>query len=234
MKTVRPCLLVALLMLPLGGCEREVNNSGGKYDIVEGGTTILRGGNHTLYVPTAWLDPYVFADSSMPLRGLEPLIERHESPGVVHHLKGGYHGVQLFLAIPRRPRVLPADFPVANIEINLIPHVSVHRSPSDAGILGPADEEGWAQFGKGDGFIDTRGGPSIESPYIATIRNGRPPSDFPFPNRSSLTLEDLRILYSWYEADAPQPTWRSLRPRVAKLVEWLATPPAKRPTRPTV
>ena len=225
--------LAAFSILLLSGCGRGVSNSSSfqhtrDYKSEVGQTTTLRAGNQTLYVPTEWLDSFLFTETRNPLRdSLEPLVDPHETPGVVHDLKGGYHGVPLQIKNPSGVLHVPADFPVFSIILNL------RRGSGDqSGFerpLGAADKEGWAQVGQGNGFVDTHGGAGVDSPYQAMVRNGhRPVTNF--PNEAALVIQGLTVRYRWREPDAPQPEWRKLRHRVANLMEWLATPPGQRPS----
>jgi hypothetical protein len=121
---------------------------------------------------------------------------------------------------------------VFKVVLNLESKASVHSSAT-AASLGPADKGGWAQSGAGDAFADTHGGAGVYSPYQGMVRNGHSPVTN-FPNESTLVVRGLTVRYQWKEPDAPQPEWRLLRHRVAKLVEWLATPPTKRAASPNV
>lgn len=188
---------------------------------------IIRAGDLTLYVPAPWLTNEAFAGTLAPTDSLEPLIRHGEPPGLVHKLIVGHRGIRLNLPKPNPPD----DFPIFSVVLRRAGEVT--STAATQIVLGPADEEGWAQFGKGNGFVDTKGSPSVTSPSLASVRNGHPTIEN-FPNESSVRVRQLRVGYLWHERDAPQPEWRSLPQRVSKLVEWLATDPLERPTQPSL
>ena len=184
---------------------------------------VIRAGDLTLYVPAGWMAAEAFAGTVAPTDSLEPLIRPGEAPGLLHDLKRGHRGIDLNIG---KPDLRSPIF-------KLVLHKAGSVTSTDATrISGPADDEGWVQFGKGNGFVDTNGGPPVTSPLLASVRNGHPPIE-DFPNESWVTVRQLRVGYLWHERDAPQPEWRSLPPRVVKLVDWLATDPRRRPSQPS-
>ena len=221
---------------------------------------VVRVGESLLFVPNSWFHPAAFdvarETSWGGYSGISPRFTQQECAGLIHVLAPS--GRLILMIGSRRPDSggrdaptfvrgydnLPDDFPVFRLELRYGSSRQTVRASEPR--LGPSDQFGWAQVGKGNDFVSVAPGDQdtlnshfvVASPYLSSVRNGsaRPST---FPNRAShQPLPGVVISYQWSERKFPsqtsleapvaQPQWRELRGRMTRLTKWLATAPSSR------
>jgi hypothetical protein len=208
----------------------------------EADVRVVSAGKALLYVPTSWFHPWGLTTAGKREgiqdyhhnQFLSPPFAQEECPGLIHRLPAGKM-LQIILG-DKLVSNIPAAFPVRVLWIRSY-HSSgfVQSTSSDPPGVGPLDEHGWAQWGKGDLFLDfhspvkrdTGFRYAVSSPTMAERRNGHPPSHV--MNSAGIdSLPAMTLSYEWDHRAAPQPAWRELRERMERMTLWLATPPNKR------
>jgi len=100
--------------------------------------------------------------------------------------------------------------------------------------LGPVDEDGFRQDGPpaGEMFYGALPGDVSPSGWPLTFSCNtpvRPNAGFSWCFNDRTAIEGLAVKYVWIGPKVPKSDWRRMDRRVQALVEWLATPPDRRP-----
>lgn len=221
---------------------------------------ILKVGDTLLYVPLEWLrassqlvrGEQLVSDrerksgeaSKSARTAFRPEIHEFECPGIVHTASNdisGYNEIRLFFR-----KVSSGEFSSPLIsQASLVDAVYITNGGSGAGANSQlmANDEDWSSIlnaqasprnGQGwhrvdaNTFIDNSDNKDDLNPwFIARTRHVGGAS------ASQWVLPDVMLRYNAPIEEADLSRWRSLRPSIRRLGEWLATPPAHRENQKT-